>query len=423
VTAGSAASGRVPERRTAVGRRIAYVLSLFPCYDETFILREIKGLAERGVRLRIFSLRRRKDPVIQDDALPFIPLTRYASFLFSGEVLAAVARVILGRPRPLLELVAALFAECWRRPRTLLKSLAFLPKAILFAEVARREGVEHIHAHWASYPATAALLMSRLSGISWSFTCHAHDIFLDPSLLARKIESAEFALTCTADNKRHLETVTQAAVRKVRVSYHGLDLRSFKPRARTNAPARPEVLGVGSLLECKGFDLLIEAAALLRRRGLDFHVTIAGGGPEEARLRADITRHGLEGVVELTGYLTQKDLVPLYQSADLFVLPAVLEIHWGIPNVLVEALACHVPVITTALPSLPELVEDGVQGLVARNRDPEDLAAKMERLLGDAAAREAMGLSGRKRVEALFDIEKTIDTVLEPLAERLDVAS
>ena len=412
-----------PPRPRAAGRRIAYVVSLFPCYDETFILREIKGLSERGVRLRIFSLRRRKDPVVQDDAVPFVPSTRYASFLFSREVLGALGRVLVRNPWPVLALIAALVKDCWRKPRTLLKSIAFLPKAILFAEVAAGERIEHIHAHWASYPATVALLMSRLTGITWSFTCHAHDIFFDPSLLAGKIDAAEFALTCTADNKRHLETVTGAAVRKVRVSYHGLDLRSFRPGPRPKGSTRLEVLAVGSLLECKGFDILIEAVALLRKRGLDFHVTIAGGGPEEARLREAVARHGLGAEVQLTGYVTQTDLVPLYRNADLFVLPAVLEIHWGIPNVLVEALACHVPVITTALPSLPELVEDGVQGLVARNRDPEDVAAKMERLLGDPEAREAMGRAGRRRVEALFDIEKTIDTVLEPLAERLDVAS
>jgi len=397
--------------------RIGYVLSLFPCYDETFILREIKGLAERGVRLRIFSLRRRRDPVIQEDARPFMTETLYEPYLSFG-VVAAVLRAVLRKPRPLAGLVAWMVKGCWRRPFALAKSLAFLPKAIRFAERAQEDGIEHLHAHWATYPATVALVMSRLTGITWSFTCHAHDIFHDPSLLPEKLERAEFALTCTADNKRYLETLSPHTDRKVRVSYHGLDLRQFQPPATRRPSEEVRILGVGSLLECKGFHILIEACALLKQRGLAFHLTIAGGGPEEARLKQAVADSGLSSHVRFTGYVTQKDLVPLYHEAEVFALPAVLEIHWGIPNVLIEALACGVPVVTTALPSLPELVEAGVHGLVARNRDPQDLADKLAWLILDPKLRDAMGRAGRERVKRCFDIERTIETVLEPLVAR-----
>jgi colanic acid/amylovoran biosynthesis glycosyltransferase len=403
------------EGRPAV-RRIAYILSFFPCYDETFILREMKGLVERGIPLRIFSLRRKRHPVIQEDARPFVPATRYAAYL-SGEVLGACFRALRRRPLVLVGITGAILRGCWRRPLILLRSLVMLPKSVLFAEVAAREGISHVHAHWASYPATAAWVTSRLTGIPWSFTCHAHDIFLNPSLLSEKLEAADFVLTCTADNKRYLETVNPTARKKVRVSYHGLDLRLFRPSGPRPKEAEVEILAVGSLLACKGFDILIEACGILKRRGLSFRVTVAGGGPEEAGLREAIARQGLEDRVRLTGYVTQASLVPLYQTADLFVLPAVLEIHWGIPNVLVEALACEVPVITTALPSLPELVEDGVQGLVAANRNPTDLAQKMALLIQDPERRRAMGRAGRQRVESRFDIERTIETVLQPLRE------
>lgn len=402
--------------------RIGYVLSLFPCYDETFILREIKALAERGVNLRIFSLRRRRDPVIQDDARPFLSETLYEPYMSPGVAMAAL-RAILTRPRELVGLVAWMVKGCWRNPLALAKSLAFLPKAIRFAERAREDGIEHLHAHWATYPATVALVMSRLTGITWSFTCHAHDIFHDPSLLPEKLERAEFALTCTADNKRYLETVSPHAARKVRVSYHGLDLRQFQPPAARPATDRVRILGVGSLLECKGFDILIEACSLLKQRGLAFHLTIAGGGPEEERLKKGIADFGLSEQVTLTGYVTQKDLIPLYHEADIFALPAVLEIHWGIPNVLIEALACGVPVVTTALPSLPELVETGVHGLVARNKDPQDLADKLAWLVLDPKLRNAMGQAGRERVKRCFDVERTIETVLEPLVARSRWAS
>jgi glycosyltransferase involved in cell wall biosynthesis len=257
--------------------------------------------------------------------------------------------------------------------------------------------------------------MSRLTGIPWGLTCHAHDIFHDPSLLPEKIADAEFVLTCTADNKRYLESLTPVAAQKVRVVYHGLDLGRFRPRPREDPTGPLRVLAVGSLLACKGFDILISALGLLHRRGLEVEATLAGGGPEEAKLRAQVEAEALSDRVHLSGYLTQQELIPLFQRADVFVLPAVLELHWGIPNVLVESLACEVPVITTALPSLPELVEDGVHGLVARNQDPSHLAEQIERLARDPALRRRMGEAGRRRVEERFDVENNIREVMRAL--------
>ena len=142
---------------------------------------------------------------------------------------------------------------------------------------------------------------------------------------------------------------------------------------------------------------------------------MAGGGPEEQNLRLLAAKEGIVDRVHFTGYLTQKDLIPLYQDADIFVLPAVLAQHWGIPNVLVEALACEVPVVTTPLPSLPELVEDGVTGLVARDQDPADLAAQIERLARDPELRRRLGQAGRRRVEERFDIEVNVVEVAKAL--------
>jgi glycosyltransferase involved in cell wall biosynthesis len=394
--------------------RIAYVVSLFPSYDETFILREIRALADRGVHISIFSLRRRKQAVVQSDAAAFMPNTYYVPYL-SKEVLAAVLRAMAERRSDVFGLLALIFRGCWRHPMFLLKSLAFVPKGIRFAEMLREQQIERIHAHWATYPATTALLMSRLSGIPWGLTCHAHDIFGKPSLLAEKIEAADFVLTCTADNKRYLEGLTPAAARKVKVVYHGLDLERFRPLPRPAGSESIHILAVGSLLDYKGFDVLVAALGLLRRRGLACKATIAGGGPEEENLRLQAEDEGISDRVRFTGYITQESLVPLYQSADVFVLPAVVGKHWGIPNVLIEALACTVPVVSTPLPSLPELVEDGVEGLVARSQDPADLAEKIERLARDRELRLRMGAAGRRRVERQFDINANIGEVTKAL--------
>ncbi|MGH9321899.1 MAG: glycosyltransferase family 4 protein [Vicinamibacteria bacterium] len=395
-------------------RRIGYVLSQFPCYDETFILREIRALAARGVEVTIFSLRRKPQAVVQEDALELLPQTRYSTYL-GPKPLFALASALFRSKAPLLSLVRRLAGDLWRRPLTLAKSLLFLPKTLHFADVARRARIERLHAHWATHPATAALLMSEMTGIPWSFTCHAHDIFRDPILLTHKLQSASFALTCTAHNKSYLDQLANGSASRVRVSYHGLDLGLFRPPEGRPAKARVEILAVGSLLPCKGFRYLLEACRQLRDRGVDCHTTIAGGGPEEESLRKLSSELGIEREVDLTGYVTQRDLVPLYRRADVFVLPAVAEMHWGIPNVLVEALACGLPVVTTPLPSVPELVEDGVSGILIEDGDARTLADCIERLARSPELRRDMGRRGRESVERKFDIERTIETVIEPL--------
>ncbi len=405
-----------PRSSTRNGRPVVgYVVSQFPCYDETFILREIKALRDRGVEIVIFSLRAKRQATIQEDAYALLPVTRYSSFI-SPAVVGATARALLRKPGPILRLLVELASDLFRHPVALAKSFAFLPKTIYFAEAARDASVSRLHAHWATYPATSALLMSRLTGVPWSFTCHAHDIFADPILLSKKLRSAAFALTCTSHNREYLSSLDGVGERRVHLSYHGLDLKLFRPRLRPAANRGPlRVLSVGSLLECKGFRYLIEACRLLEARGLDFHTTIAGGGPLEEELRGLVARHGLEDRVRFTGFVTQGALVPLYQDADVFVLPAIREIHWGIPNVLVEALACEIPVVTTPLPSVSELVEDGASGILIEDRDPERLASSLEYLARSPEIRASMGRRGRERVEEAFDLDRNIDTIVERL--------
>ncbi len=390
-------------------------MSQFPCYDETFILREIKALRDRGVAITIFSLRAKRQATTQEDAYALLPSTRYAPF-FSPAVAGATARALLEKPGPILRLLFDLARDLFPHPLALVKSLAFLPKTLYFAELAREASVTHLHAHWATYPATAALLMSRLTGVPWSFTCHAHDIFADPILLPEKLKSAAFALTCTRHNREYLESLEGVGPDRVHLSYHGLDLKRFRPGARPSPNGRPfRILAVGSLLECKGFRYLIEACRLLAARGFHFRTTIAGGGPLEDDLRGLVARHGLEDRIHFTGFVTEGALVPLYQDADVFVLPAVREIHWGIPNVLIEALACEIPVVTTPLPSVSELVEDGRSGILIEDADPERIASSVEYLAHHPEMRVRMGRLGRERVEQAFDLDRNIEAIVERL--------
>jgi glycosyltransferase involved in cell wall biosynthesis len=230
-------------------------------------------------------------------------------------------------------------------------------------------------------------------------------------MLVDKIRAARFVVTCTRFNKQYLgELAGPRAQDRIVVSYHGVDLQRFHPAPRPGGPFR--ILAVGTVNECKGFDDLIEACGRLAERGVPFDCSIVGDGPERGRLERLIAKLRLDDRVRITGYVSQESIVPLYQASDVVALPAHADTHFGIPNVLLEALAVGTPVVCTKLPSMPEMMDDGVQGLYVPERDPEALAAALESLARDPGRRRAMGEAGRQTIETLFDTDKTI-AVLE----------
>lgn len=264
--------------------RVLYVLSQFPCYDEAFLLREIHAVAER-VDTWIFSLRPARDPVVHDEARALLPRTLSSAFLLSPGILRAHLRLLWRRPRLYLAAVLRLAASNRRRPEILAKSLVFLPKAGWLADWALANGATRLHAGWATYPATVALFVSDVTGLPFSFSGHAHDIYLDTTGLAAKLRRADFVTTCTASNADHLRSLApELPAERVTVVRHGIRLAAFGRASRGSGPL--EVLSVGTLHPHKGFHPLLDALAVLRDEGLDFRCTIVGGGRLEAELRA-----------------------------------------------------------------------------------------------------------------------------------------
>jgi glycosyltransferase involved in cell wall biosynthesis len=393
---------------------IGLVVSQFPRFVDAYFLREISALAARGLRFRIFSLRQFDGAVVHSMARPFLPVTTNVPFLLSRRVLAAQVWALARRPGRYLGALARVVGGCWRSPRALARAAAVFPKSVYFARLAEQEGIAHVHANWATHPAAAAWIMSRVGGVPWSFAGHASDIYLERAMLGDKLRAARFAVTCTAHNREYLAGIAgPAAAPRVLVSYHGVDLERFRPAPRPDGgPFR--ILAVGTLHECKGFDDLVAACGLLDRRGVPVDCQLVGDGAERARLERQIAALGLEGRVRITGYVSQEELVPLYQRADVVALPARSESHFGIPNVLLEGLAAGTPVVCTPLPSLSEVLVDGEHGLYVPERAPEALADALETLYRDPARRRAMGLAGRRRMEAMFDTQKNVG-VLEAL--------
>jgi glycosyltransferase involved in cell wall biosynthesis len=286
--------------------------------------------------------------------------------------------------------------------------------------VLRAGDVRHLHAHFCHGATTVAWLASLMTGLPFSFTAHAKDIYcesLNPSgLLRRKMRAARFVVTCTDANREHLLGVEPRA--RVHCVYHGLNAEFTELLGGTDGAARPpasaggkrlRALGVGRLVEKKGFDVMVEACGILRRREVPFEAVIVGEhGEHEPEIRRRIDALGLGDSVRLVGPMEQSRLYEEYRSAGVFCLPCrVLENgdRDGIPNVLMEAMACGLPVITTPVSGIPEIIKDGVNGRLVPPDDPTALADALMRLDADPRLAERFSAEARTTVRERFDGE------------------
>lgn len=392
---------------------IGYILKMYPRFSETFILSEILELERQGVRVRIYSLKKPDDGRFHADVSRVRAKVTY------------VPESPLLRPRAFYEAHRQVFR--WDRRRylrvlwgVLKRRRAGAAKRFLqagyLAPRLRADGVTHAHAHFASSATSVALYLNRLAGLPYSFTAHAKDIYSDgvsTDVLERKLSSAQFAVTVSEYNRDYLGALRGGD--KVRRVYNGLDLEQFAPNGALREDP-PLVLAVGRLVEKKGFDDLIRACATLRRDGCRFRCRIVGKGDRESQLAALIWALGLENDVELAGPMAREALLHLYPRASVFTAPCVVGSDGnrdGLPTVLIEAMALGVPVVSTDVTGIPELVQHGRTGLLVPQRDPEALAGAIRRLLEDRSTAEALAGAGRERVEREFDLGRNAGRLRE----------
>ena len=417
----------------ATERRVAYVMNGFPRLSETFIANEIFLLEQMGLRLRLFSVKREHEPkvhpVVSAIRAPLSYLPRASSL--SGATLAgwlarnlprfarAQLAVAVRHPLRYLAALGSAVAMSWRYrkgPLALRKVFIkeFLQAAHIAADVLRDGNIAHLHGHFCHGVATITWFASRLTGIPFSFTAHAKDIYqaeLNPGdLLERKLAAARFVATCTAANAAVLKARHPDA-NVVHTIYHGLDTDYFRPAEGRPPTDLPIVLAVGRFVEKKGFAHLVEACALLKRARLRFGCVIVGEhGSAHDAIRALIVARGLEDSVRLLGPVTQDQLREIYRQARVFALPCQVMDDGdrdGIPNVLAEAMAMGVPVVSTPISGIPELIHDGEHGLLVPPRDPQALADALRRVLSDRALHERLARAGRARICERFDSRHT----------------
>lgn len=416
---------------------VAYILKGYPRISETFITSEIYRLEQLGVKLRLAIIKhgdemRGNEILNRINATPnYLPQTsslsqtslRHWLSLHWNDFLPAVRFVCKQKPRGFMRATTIAFAQAIRARRSLLAwprklYLKEFLQAVWISELLLEDGdVRHIHAHFCHGATTVAWFASIITGLPFSFTAHAKDIYcgsLNPAgLLRRKLRAARFVVTCTAANRKYLlELEPKANVRRI---YHGLNAEFSDLLANSatsfDKSAKVRALGVGRLVPKKGFDVLVEACAILQRRSFNFETTIVGEhGEQEADLRRQIEAHGLQDQVRFTGPMDQARLYAEYQTADLFCLPCrVLDNgdRDGLPNVLMEAMACGLPVITTPVSGIPEIIHDGHNGTLIPPNDAEALANAIQRLSSDSMLARNLGRAGRLTVLEHFDGHKT----------------
>lgn len=396
--------------------RVAYLLKMYPRFSETFILNEILELERQGLDLRIYSLRKPDDGRFHGDLARVKAPVSYVpeSLLGQPRLMAAAQRQALGLdPARYLRVASEALARGNRVAiRRFLQAGYLLPRL-------RAAGIGHVHVHFASAAASVAYYLRRLGGPSFSVTAHAKDIYhqsVSPVALRRKLRAAAFTVTVSDFNLRHLEALLAAdggePARIVRL-YNGLDLQRFGFRPASPAASvgdeAPLILGVGRLVEKKGFDDLVHACGLLRDQGRSFRCLIAGKGEDQGALRGLIGRLGLEDRVQLPGPLPREDLLDLYPRAALLAAPCVIGADGnrdGLPTVLLEAAALGTPLVSTPVTGIPELVRAGETGWLVPPRDPAALAAAMAAVLDDPTEAGRRAEAARRRVELDFDLRR-----------------
>jgi glycosyltransferase involved in cell wall biosynthesis len=391
--------------------KIGYVLKRFPRLSETFILNEILELERLGSPLQIYSL---IDVAVEEPGSPRHRLVQ--------ELHAPVAYLPARQPLKKWRVKLGHFHQGGFASQTLKEicggevppESVLLLQSALIGSMVRAHGVEHLHAHFGSDAASAAMLASRATGIPFSFTAHAKDIFhetVDSDLLRRKISEASFVVTVSDFNQRYLsELAGDGSARKIRRLYNGIDLRRFQPDKSTPREA-DMILAVGRLQEKKGFEHLIQACAHLRASGRAFRCRIVGEGPQREALAGQIGALGLQEHVRLTGALPQEELIRMFQCATVFVLPCVIGANGdrdALPTVLLEAMAVGLPVISTELVGIPEIIEHGKSGLLVKPGDARALGEAITQVLTQPELREAYARAGLARVHERFDLRKNV---------------
>jgi colanic acid/amylovoran biosynthesis glycosyltransferase len=389
-------------RNATNGYAVAYMVLRFPLVTETFVLRELNSVADRvAFPVELFALRPGRGGAVHPMATRWLPVVQIASI---ARGCLELVRLAVARPRVVAGVFRDVLFDCSRDPRALAKGLAVVVLAASFMPAVRRRHVTHVHAHFATQPAEAAWVLAAFSGVTYSITAHAYDLFMDTRGLDRRIRGARFVACISEYNRRFL------MARHPRLRYPlvhcGVPTREMRRPPHAPDAQSTRLIMVSSFQPKKGHAVLVEAlrsSSALRSVQLD----LVGTGPLEPAIRTLVHAAGLADRVTFHDDQPEDAVRRMIAGSDILVQPSVVAPDGdmdGIPNTLIEAMALGIPVVTTSLSGIPELVVDGETGVVVRPGDPEELAAGLQALIEDPEAARRRAAAGLAKVGAEFDI-------------------
>lgn len=408
--------------------RIGYLCSEFPALSHTFISREIRVLEGDGFDIRTCSI----NPVANPEKFgptdrAYAEATYYIKAVPMHRIAALLVRGLFQLPR-----FASVLAYAWRLnvgagPRDVRKALGYFAEAVLLRHWARSVGVSHIHVHFANPAATVALIAARFGGLSYSLSVHGPDEFYDvaANLIKEKVEGAVFVRCISYYCRSQLMRLTPYAQwKKFRIVRCGIFADEFPPRAPTAAGPQGtmharEILCVGRLCPSKGQAVLVEAAKILADRGQDFHLRFLGGGEDLDTIRALVERLSLETFVSVEGPVAHQRVKEALAACDLFVLPSFAE---GIPVALMEAMAAGIPVVSTGIMGIPELIEHEKSGVLTQPSNAAQLADALEACIDGRIDTARLTEAAAAKVRADFDAARNTRELAEHFRVFLEAA-
>lgn len=392
--------------------KIAYIISRFPNLPETFILREMTALERIGWKVSLYPLIVQRQKIVHTEAKPWQERAHRSPWL-SVNVLTDNLHFIVFRPHLYFSLLCRVLWENRSSPAFLLRAVALFLKIVFMAKQIKDEGISHIHAHYATHPTLAAWIIHKITGIPFSVTVHAHDIFVDTTMLETKLKDATFVRAISRYNLEYLVKVLGPWVRnKTTIIHCGIAPNYYKPRnSLRSQDDRFEILSVGSLQPYKGQVYLIEACQFLREKGIPFRCRIVGDGELRLSLQNQIFKHKLEANVELLGLKTQNEISHMLPTIHCYVQPSIITPSGkmeGIPVALMEAMVCRVPVIASSISGIPELVKEGETGWLVPPEDARALADKLAHVYSDPGESKEIAEAGRQLILQEFEISTNV---------------
>lgn len=394
-------------------KHIAYLIPEFPSVSMTFVTNEMAELKRRNIPLTIFALHGSVNRNLDPKSFSLKNNVDYVYDRMKGNMLSIVFSSIAKKPMK----TAGLFLHALKssvfslRGKNRISNMGHFIAGLHVGRILEEKNIHHIHAHFAHYPASVAMYASLYSGVTFSFTAHANDIFENQTLLSEKEKSAKKVIVISEFNRKHFEDQSNLDVVRC-----GIDLNEYKFVGTQPSNSVLKIGTLGRLVEKKGFDVLLNAAAIIKKNRVKFELHIAGSGPEKDNLVALADQLGISENIRWEGSMSNEKVSEWLQTLDVFALACKQDRNGdmdGIPVVLMEAMATGIPVISTEISGIPELIKNGLSGMLAKPGCPADFAAALQRFYANRTRMSIVASNARMKIENEFSLERSTDQLIE----------